>query len=230
MTMKSSNEIRLTNLEVLVKEAGTQEKLASAAGISRIYLNQLLKRSTASVSGKVRNIGNSTARKLETAMNKPFGWLDQDHADNEPIKDGYIELTYYDIQSSAGPGSVVDYQPAVSKMLVLEDWAREYLKTTTPKNIRIITNKGVSMYPTINDGDLLFVDVSCNRYDGDGIYVILDDEELKTKRLIKEDGIIRIISDNPAPAYKEKTVTAKNQHTLMICGKVRRYFSLKDAA
>lgn len=161
-----------------------------------------------------------------TKFPKPFPGLERSI---ETIPNGYIELTYYDIQSSAGPGSVVDYQPAVSKMLVLEDWAREYLKTTTPKNIRIITNKGVSMYPTINDGDLLFVDVSCNRYDGDGIYIILDDEELKTKRLIKEDGIIRIISDNPAPAYKEKTVTAKNQHSLMICGKVRRYFSLKDA-
>lgn len=76
----------------------------------------------------------------------------------------------------------------------------------------------------------IFVDISYNWYNGNGFYVILDSEESKTKRLIKENGIIRIISDNPAPAYKEKTVTAKNQHTLMICGKVRRYFSLKDAA
>ncbi|WP_071058689.1 XRE family transcriptional regulator [Pelistega sp. MC2] len=227
--MKQINDIRLNNLRALINEAGTQEKLATAAGISPIYLNQIIKQRIDNATGKSRNIGNSTARKLESAMNKPFGWLDQDHSYDESVKDGYIELEYYDIRSSAGPGSVVDYVPAISKMLVLEDWAREYLKTIEPKNIRIINNKGVSMYPTINDGDLLFVDISCNRYDGDGIYVILDDEELKTKRLIKEDGIIRIISDNPSPAYKEKTVSAKNQHTLMICGKVRRYFALKDA-
>ena len=227
--MKLKNEIRLENLRALISEAGNQAKLAELIGVAPSYINTLTKQRIDSATGKSKGIGEATARKLETAMSKPFGWLDQDHSYDESVKDGYIELEYYDIRSSAGPGSVVDYVPAISKMLVLEDWAREYLKTIEPKNIRIINNKGVSMYPTINDGDLLFVDISCNRYDGDGIYIILDDEELKTKRLIKEDGIIRIISDNPSPAYKEKTVSAKNQHTLMICGKVRRYFALKDA-
>lgn len=223
------NELRRKNLRLLAEEVGGVSKLAELAGREQSQISQWINGSIIAATGKPRGVRSSTLRNFEAAIGKPLNWLDKDHSIEPDVKDGYIELTYYDIQSSAGPGSVVDYQPEVSKLLVLEDWAREYLKTTTPKNIRIINNKGVSMYPTINDGDLLFVDVSCNRYDGDGIYIILDDEELKTKRLIKEDGMIRIISDNPAPAYKEKTITAKNQHTLMICGKVRRYFSLKDA-
>ncbi len=230
MTMKSSNEIRLTNLEVLVKEAGTQEKLASAAGISRIYLNQLLKRSTASVSGKVRNIGNSTARKLETAMNKPFGWLDQDHADNEPIKDGYIELTYYDIQSSAGPGKFapVDYTPILDrKIWVLEDWALENFGRGAVDKIRIIDNVGDSMSPTINNGDVLFVDITQREYIADGVYIINWNGRLLTKRLrALVDGRLAIISDNKEQ-YETEYVTAKDIDQLVICGFVKKWWTMK---
>lgn len=163
----------------------------------------------------------------ETKYPKPFPGLEKPI---ELIPDGYIELSYYEnIQSSAGDGSAVTYEPNVRQLLVLEDWALEYLGRHATSKIKIINNKGVSMHPTINDGDVLFVDVSCNYYDGDGIYVISEYGELKTKRLIKEDGVLRIVSDNPSPAYKERIISAKDMDSLVICGKVKRFFALKDA-
>lgn len=162
----------------------------------------------------------------ETKYPKPFPGLEKT-VDFAP--DGYMYLDFYDIQSSAGDGSSVTYEPEIRQLLVLKDWVTEHLGYNAETKTKIITNKGVSMHPTINDGDLLFIDITVTQYDGDGIYIISDDGELRTKRLIKEDGMLRIVSDNPSPAYKEKVINARNQDTLVICGRVRHYFALKNA-
>lgn len=229
MAMDIDN-LRRKNLRALVEEFGGVGKLAELANRDQSQISQWLNGSIIHATGKPRGVRSSTLRDFEATIGKPLGWLDQDHSIEESDRqDGYIALTYYDIQSSAGHGSNVDYEPAVSKIWVLEDWAVEYLGKNVTQRIKIINNKGVSMHPTINDGDVLFVDITCNKYDGDGIYIISEDGELKTKRLIKEDGMLRIVSDNPAPAYKERVITAKNESSLVICGKVKRFFSLRDA-
>jgi len=62
--------IRHHNLTRLVREAGGQKRLAERAGVSAAYVSQVL-------SCKVnRNVGHSMARRLESGMNKPYGWMD----------------------------------------------------------------------------------------------------------------------------------------------------------
>lgn len=225
------NELRRKNLRKLAEEVGGVGKLAELVNRDQSQISQWINGSIIAATGKPRGVRSSTLRDVEIAIGKPLNWLDQDHDSVESkAPAGYIFLDYYDdIQSSAGSGSTVTYEPNVRQLLVLEDWALEYLGRHATSKIKIINNKGVSMHPTINDGDVLFVDVTCTQYDGDGIYIISDEGELKTKRLIKEDGVLRIVSDNPSPAYKEKTISARNQDSLIICGKVKRYFALKDA-
>lgn len=82
--MKDVYEIRLANLEALVKEIGTAEALAEAAGLSPVYLSQIRSRAIDRKTGKPRNLGGTAARKLEVAAKKSPGWLDQDHTD-QPI-------------------------------------------------------------------------------------------------------------------------------------------------
>lgn len=76
--MKTAQEIRLGNFDLLLKEAGSQAELARRSGLKQPYINQLKQR--APQNGKPRAIGDDAARKLEEGMDKPIGWMDRDHS------------------------------------------------------------------------------------------------------------------------------------------------------
>jgi len=79
--MKTIAEIRLENLRALVREVGSQEKVAEQAGSSAVYLSQLMNKATDVKTGKTRQIGDDMARKLESGCSKEIGWLDNVHAE-----------------------------------------------------------------------------------------------------------------------------------------------------
>lgn len=78
-TVKTASAIRLENFEDLVREAGSLAELARRAETNPIYLSQLRSQATTR-KGTKRGIGDQLARRLESAMGKPIGWLDQEHA------------------------------------------------------------------------------------------------------------------------------------------------------
>lgn len=108
-----------------------------------------------------------------------------------------FRIDILDIAVSAGPGVVnrefievlrsVEYSP--------ED-ARVMFDGRKAENIRIINVRGDSMSGTIEPGDLLFVDISVNSFDGDGIYAFLYDDTAHVKRLQKMKDKLLVISDN----------------------------------
>lgn len=71
--MKTISEIRFDNAQALVREVGTRADFARLLGMSDAQIWQILG------GGKTRNIGNSIARRMEEACNKPNGWLDVNH-------------------------------------------------------------------------------------------------------------------------------------------------------
>ena len=143
---------------------------------------------------------------------------------------GVVRFDRLDVRPHAGDGAQpVDFPSVVDTIEVLESWAFEKLGTNNSNKIKIVTNKGVSMSPTIKDGDILFVDVTTRYFDGDGIYVIDWNGRLLTKRLIaKLDNRIAISSDNKSPEYETEYIDISNQDRLTICGKVKAYFSLRE--
>ncbi|MFS1352088.1 helix-turn-helix transcriptional regulator [Klebsiella pneumoniae] len=106
-----------------------------------------------------------------------------------------------DIAVSAGPGVInqefveilrsVEYAPAE---------ANHMFDGRKAENIRIINVRGDSMSGTIEPGDLLFVDVSVRKFDGDGIYAFLYDDTAHVKRLQKMKDKLLVISDNKSYA------------------------------
>lgn len=76
-------EIRHRNLLVLVEEAGSAANLSRLTGVPAAYLSQCINRALTK-SGQPRNVGAEVARKLETGMGKPAGWMDQ--ADLSPLE------------------------------------------------------------------------------------------------------------------------------------------------
>ena len=69
------------------------------------------------------------------------------------------------------------------------------------------------MAPTLEDSDLLLVDLSEPRFRHDGIYVLRRDNELEVKRLQRRpDGTLNVISDNPV--YEPSVVASDSVHII----------------
>jgi hypothetical protein len=68
--------IRLANLERLIEQAGSLDKVAAAADTSSVYLSQLRNRAIDRKTQRARDMGGAMARRLEAAFSKPPGWMD----------------------------------------------------------------------------------------------------------------------------------------------------------
>lgn len=72
--------VRRTNFETLIKEAGTIAELSRRTGTSEKYLRHIYNGFISPGAKSPKQVGDETARKLETGMGKPHGWMDISHA------------------------------------------------------------------------------------------------------------------------------------------------------
>jgi hypothetical protein len=75
--METIDAIHRHRLALLIKEAGSQAKLAALSGKSAAQISQWLNASKDSKTGKPRAMDRSTAREFERVCKKPPGWMDQ---------------------------------------------------------------------------------------------------------------------------------------------------------
>jgi len=84
------------------------------------------------------------------------------------------------------------------------------------KNVEAINVTGDSMEPTLNNGNIIFIDRTKNDASRDGIYAFVNENGLFVKRIQKRvDGALDIISDN-----KEYPMQKANNNDINILGKV----------
>lgn len=125
--------------------------------------------------------------------------------------DDFAYVARYEVKgpgTRGGPRSeqVVDY------LAFKKEWVRSRLNAD-PRSLLLIEAVGDSMTPTLEDSDLLLVDLSEPRFRHDGIYVLRRENELEVKRLQRRpDGTINIISDNPA--YAPSIVASDSVHII----------------
>ncbi|CAH6921847.1 helix-turn-helix domain-containing protein [Vibrio gigantis] len=109
---------------------------------------------------------------------------------------GYLELKFFDIEVSAGQGTLVEKEEESSAMVFSEKFIRQELGFN-PNNIFLMPVRGDSMIPTLKNQSVVMV----NRVDGfstDGIYVFRYDNRLMVKRLQFLPNGIKVVSDNSA--------------------------------
>ncbi|KPL97761.1 MULTISPECIES: S24 family peptidase [Vibrio] len=109
---------------------------------------------------------------------------------------GYLELKFFDIEVSAGQGTLVEKEEESSAMVFSERFIRQELGFN-PNNIFLMPVRGDSMIPTLKNQSIVMV----NRVDGfstDGIYVFRYDNRLMVKRLQFLPNGIKVVSDNSA--------------------------------
>lgn len=124
----------------------------------------------------------------------------------------------YELQAGAGPGRLVESEQVVDFVSFKEDWVRNYLRVPR-QNLALLDVKGDSMSPTMNDGDLILVDLRSSRLEDSAIYVIQFDDALLVKRIQRRfDGTVVIISDNPV--YEPEIILKERAESLRIVGRV----------
>jgi phage repressor protein C with HTH and peptisase S24 domain len=114
-----------------------------------------------------------------------------------------------------GKGMVIRSAQVVDSLAFKTEWVRRRL-IAAPRNLMLVEVIGDSMAPTLEDSDLILVDLGEPRFKQDGVYVLRRDTELVVKRLQRRpDGKLIIRSDNPA--YE---TTLVSRESLGIIGRV----------
>lgn len=129
---------------------------------------------------------------------------------------------------AAAAGAEFPPPPTAAEFIALRhEWVRSMLGIE-PDRLLTETAVGESMLPGVQDGDLMLLDATENRFRSFGIYVL----EIAGERLVKRvqpklDGSLTLISDNPA--YETEHIPpaqAADIHVvgrvLWICGPPRR--------
>ncbi|MEM9965525.1 MAG: XRE family transcriptional regulator [Asticcacaulis sp.] len=110
-----------------------------------------------------------------------------------------VQLPLLDMQYSMGGGADLSDYPEVEMIPVARKWVRHFT-SSAPENLFLLTGRGDSMLPTINDGDLLLGDRSQNvPRMSDQIWALTYYNMGMIKRIQPaEGGGYLITSDNPA--------------------------------
>lgn len=128
-----------------------------------------------------------------------------------------VQLPLFDIEASAGLG--VPIGPEVRLGAVAFDPVFLRAQGARPDQCSIIAASGDSMQPAIPDGSLLVVDHSQKEVRNGHIMVVNVGGDLLVKRIRRRlDGLIELISDNPA--YAPETLGPDALAQLRVVGRV----------
>lgn len=126
----------------------------------------------------------------------------------------YVTMPRHDLRG-VGSHNSIQNQQIVDSINFRSDWIQRSFNVD-PRSLALIEVLGDSMSPTVDEGDLVLVDVHENRFKSDGLYVLRSGGDLAVKRLQQRpDGSLMIRSDNAA--YEPQLVA---QDDIAILGRV----------
>ena len=218
-------------LEELMAEYGltTQQQLADFAGVSKGLVGQWFNGST--------GLGAKPLSAFDKKTSFSINWLADGTGDKykthvlpaitESESEDRIRFPRLNAEATCGAGTINDhYIEVVDYVTVAAAWAREKLGGNLNK-IQVITARGDSMEPTIENGDVMFVDTAVEAFEGDGLYLLWYIDGLKAKRLQSTvGGGLMIISDNSS--YRTETVRGEDLNAVRIIGCIRGAWRLSQ--
>jgi len=219
--MNIGNRIR----ELRLARGLTMNDLADAVGVDQANISRL-------ETGKQKSFTEQSLNKIANALNVSLGELFipsgpkntvyNDSKDMVKVIQGgdVYRVDLLDVNVSAGPGAFVgsDIIDVIRSIEYNTDHAKNFFGGKPATTVKMVNVRGDSMSGTIEPGDLVFVDVSVNQFDGDGIYVFGFDGKIHIKRLQMVPDKIVVISDNTR--YRDWFIDESNEHRFYIFGKV----------
>lgn len=140
----------------------------------------------------------------------------------------YVHIPLHDALLAAGGGALNSSEEIIDHLTFRADWLQGI--GVSPSHARLGRASGLSMFPTIDDRDLVLMDVSKReppvrrRPNGDTwklpIYSFLDDGEARVKRIDRpESDLLILVSDNRD--YPPEVRSGSQLQDLNIIGKVK---------
>jgi Predicted transcriptional regulator len=163
----------------------------------------------------------------QAPSNSPWSVQESVPVSQGATRPDHIRIPLLVMESGMGGSLEVNDQPEVIEHLDIARWWAEMHLPRPLDRIRIITSRGDSNAPLINDGDVVFVDTACTSFDGEGLYVFNWNGRALIKRLapnLRSNGL-RIISANPA--YPAEEISVDEVEHLHIAGRVVAWFTLR---
>jgi phage repressor protein C with HTH and peptisase S24 domain len=125
----------------------------------------------------------------------------------------FAKVSYFkDIYASAG-GGALNYDEANEQLAIDEEILSHIGGEGKLKDIQAINVIGDSMEPTLNDGDIVFVDRSSVNPNKAGVYIVSTPFGLFIKRLqLQANGTVALVSDNDN--YSDELVDSQDVEVL----------------
>ena len=190
-----------------------------AANISRLETGKQKQFTEQALRNIARSLGVDIADLFTSDLKSNTVCKNSISEDVAQVKDVF-RIEMLDVSASAGNGLIQggDVIDVIHAIEYRTDNAVSMFGGRPENHIKVINVRGDSMCPTIEPGDLIFVDISINQFDGDGIYVFGFDDKIYVKRLQMIPDKLLVISDNQI--YREWGITSENEHRFMVFGKV----------
>lgn len=141
------------------------------------------------------------------------------------LSDSIIGIPIHDISAAAGAGTWLGDEPEQDVMYFDKRFLKQILKRDSFDPIHIIYAKGDSMDSgwnqpdDIKDGDLLMVDTSQTTGNNQIFVILVNNQELRVKRLAKKADTLYITSNNSS--YKPEIYTPDDTEIeIKVVGKV----------
>ena len=193
----------------------TQDKLAEELEVSKSLI--------VAIENGDRNISLKLLKKIQEKFN-----IDLYSASPvAPINDSnnIVALPIHSVSAAAGAGTWLGDEPEQDVMYFDKRFLKQILKRDSFEPIHIIYAKGDSMDSgwnqpdDIKDGDLLMVDTSQTTGNNQIFVILVNNQELRVKRLAKKADILYITSNNSS--YKPEIYTPDNSEVeIKVVGKV----------
>lgn len=194
--------------------------VAELAGVNRSFVYDIMR-------GRSENPNLDRLQRVADALKVHRNWLLHGLGSLEgesPIiehpDDIFVAVRSVRVTAAMGGGAVLE-QPAEDgkPYHFLKSWIRDHLKAR-PADLRMVHVEGDSMLPTLNDGDIVLVDLSRTTPSPPGLFVLFDGLGLVAKRLehvaSSDRPMVRILSDNALyPPYE------RSSEEVNIVGRIR---------
>ncbi|OKO99351.1 XRE family transcriptional regulator [Xenorhabdus eapokensis] len=178
----------------------TQMHLAQKVGVTQGAIQKL-------TSGKATSTRKILA--IAEALDVSVAWLergvgvpDSGMANTLPTsaqQDKIFRVDALDIENLSRGGEIfsAEFKQAVNAIEYTPKQAKMLFNNRTSDAIKVISIYGDSMADTIEPGDQIFVDITSQHFDGDGIYLFIFGHCLHVKRLQMQGYKMAVLSDNP---------------------------------
>lgn len=179
-------------IEEMTARGWSAKELHRRSGVSYDVIAKLKQRPGSSTSSE-------NGQKLAAALG--LDWPESSSAveipNGQPAPDGSGLVPVYDVEASAGYGTVVDAEEHVSNLAFSSQYLRE-MTNAKGEQLAAIRVKGDSMTPTIQDDDMVVVDMTKTNLDFDGLFVLRVGDALQIKRIGRgaRRTSVMVIADN----------------------------------